>query len=286
MDRRNRTFVVMGVAVISATVASASVYRAVTRGAARTAPVAHNYVVVASRALPLGARVGSGDVTRIEWPAGTPLTGAFTREEDVVGRGVITPIGEHDPITQTKLAPREAGAGLAPTISPGMRAISVRVNEVIGVAGFATPGAHVDVLATVRKPGGAVSRLLVSNVPVLMTGTRAEQQQGRDEKPSVATLMVTPTQAERIALASAEGNITLMLRNPLDQTQPDTPGAELTALVGDRAARPAPAPTAGTKPARLEPVALVASPAPAAPPVPVYTYEAIRAGKRTQETIR
>ena len=280
-------FVVMGVAVISATVASASVYRAVTRAPVRTAPVTHNYVIVASRALPLGAKVGSGDVMRVEWPAGTSLTGAFTREEDVVGRGVITPIGEHDPMTQAKLAPREAGAGLAPTIPPGMRAISVRVNEVIGVAGFAGQGAHVDVLATVRKPGGAVSRLLVSNVPVLMTGTRAEQQQGRDEKPSVVTLMVTPAQAERIALASAEGNITLMLRNPLDQTQADTPGAELAALIGDRTARPAPAPTTGITPARVNAVARLATPAPAAAPaVPVYTYEAIRAGKRTQETIR
>jgi pilus assembly protein CpaB len=286
MDRRTRTFVVMGVAVISATVASASVYRAVTRVPVRTAPVTHNYVVVASRALPLGARIGDGDVTRVEWPASTSLPGAYTRLEDVAGRGVITPIGEHDPITQAKLAPRDAGAGLSPTIPPGMRAISVRVNEVIGVAGFATPGAHVDVLATVRRQGGAIARVVVSNVPVLTSGTRADLEQRRDEKPSVVTLMVTPAQAERIALASAEGTITLMLRNPLDQTQPDTPGIELAALIGDGTARPAPASTTGIKPAPLQAVARVATPAPTAPLVPVYTYEAIRAGKRTQETIR
>src|SRR5204862_2414243 len=180
--------------------------------------------LVAARPLAMGARLSAGDVKVVPWPSRTPLAGAHAKAAEVVDRGVIAPLLENEPVTEAKLAPREAGAGLAPTIPPGMRAISVRVNEVIGVAGFAGQGAHVDVLATVRKPGGAVSRLLVSNVPVLMTGTRAEQQQGRDEKPSVVTLMVTPAQAERIALASAEGNITLMLRNPLVQTQADTPG--------------------------------------------------------------
>ncbi|PYR66325.1 MAG: Flp pilus assembly protein CpaB [Acidobacteria bacterium] len=258
MDRRTRTFVVMAVAVVSATVASASVYRAVTRVPARTAPVPHSYVVLASRALPLGAQVES------------------------------SPVGDHEPITEAKLAPREAGAGLAPTIPAGMRAISVRVNEVIGVAGFAGAGAHVDVVATVRKSGDAVSRVLLSNIPVLTTGTRAEQEQKHDDKLSVVTLIVTPAQAERIALASAEGSLTLMLRNPLDQANPITPGAELAALMGggdNRAPRPV-ATTGAAQPvqavARVQPTPLQAPAAPAA----VYTVDVIRAGKLTRETVQ
>ena len=298
MDRRTRTFVVIGVAVVSAAVASASVYRAVTRIPARQVEAPRTYAVVSNRSLPLGARIAAGDVKLVAWPDNSPLTGGFSRVEDVVGRGVITPVGQYEPITASKLAPREAGAGLSPAIPAGMRAISVKVNEVIGVAGFAIPGAHVDVVATVRRSGDAISRVLVANVPVLTAGTRYEQEQRQQDKPiasTVVTLMVTPTQAERIALASAEGNITLMLRNPLDETEPDTPGAQLAGLVGMAPAPAAPLATRGApKPARAEAVARVVAAAPPAPAsadaapaaVPLYTYEAIRAGKRTEETIR
>jgi Flp pilus assembly protein CpaB len=153
----------------------------------------------------------------------------------------------------------------------------------------------VDVLATVRSANSnATTRVLVANVPVLTAGTRYEQEQGtRDGKPipsTVVTLMATPTQAEKIALASAEGQITLMLRNPLDVTQPETPGAHLIGLIDTEAAparvaahevsRPAAAPP---KPAAVQ----AQMPAPPAPsPAGVYTIEAIRAGKRTQETIQ
>jgi pilus assembly protein CpaB len=292
MDRRTRTFVVMGVAVISATVASASVYRAVSRQSARpTAAPPSNYVVVATRPLPLGTRIGAADVKRVAWPESSPIAEAFAKSEDVVGRGIIAAVAANEPITTSKVAPREAGAGLSPAIPHGMRAISVRVNEVIGVAGFAVPGAHVDVIATVRRSGDAMSRVLVANVPVLTAGTRYEQEQRQQEKPNpsatVVTLMVTPEQAERIALASAEGNIVLMLRNPLDESQPDTSAVQLTGLIGD--AKPAPAATSGAiRPARIARAeAPVATPAVATVAAPsAYRYEAIRAGKRTEETIR
>jgi pilus assembly protein CpaB len=297
MDRRTRTFVVVGVAVISASVASASVYRAVTRIPVREVEVAQTYAIVSARALPLGARVAAADVKRVGWPSTTPLTGGFTRVEDVAGRGLITAVGPNEPITEAKLAPREAGAGLSPAITSGMRAISVKVNEVIGVAGFAVPGAHVDVVATVRRTGDAISRVLVANVPVLSAGTRYDQEQREQDKPipsTVVTLMVTPAQAEKIALASAEGNITLMLRNPLDQTEPDTPGAQLAGLVGVNATQAASVQTtAAPRAVRAEPVARTSTAAPPSARVehvpavpPAYTYEAIRAGKRTQETVR
>jgi pilus assembly protein CpaB len=292
MDRRTRTIAVVSIAVISATVASAGVYRAVKRIPVREVEVAHQFVVLSARPLPLGARLAASDLKRVGWPSSSPLPGAYTRVEDLVGRGLIMAVAENEPITDAKVAPREAGAGLSPAIPRGMRAISVKVNEVIGVAGFAVPGARVDVLATVRRPSDALTRVLVANVPVLTAGTRYEQEQGRDAKqpiPStVVTLVVTPEQAEKIALAAAEGQITLMLRNPIDVDEPATPGAQLARLVGGiDMPPPPPVRVAAVEPRRTvvpeppPPVPAVAVP----PPPPIYMVEAIRAGKRTQETV-
>ena len=293
MDRRTRSIVVVGVALLAATVASATVYRAVKRIPVREVEVAHQFVVMAARPLPLGTRLEATDLKRVGWPSSSPLPGAFSKVEEAVGRGVIVALGPNEPITESKLAPRAAGAGLSPAIPPGMRAISVKVNEVIGVAGFATPGAHVDVMVTIRRDNDAVTRVLVSNVPVLTAGTRYDQEQGQPVKPipaTVVTLMVTPSQAEEIALAASEGQIALTLRNPLDIDQPATEGARLTRLVGSEV----PVATSGIVPSA--PVRRAAA-RPAAPKDPVvttaaattlppgYTVEAIRAGKRTQETV-
>jgi pilus assembly protein CpaB len=292
MDRRTRTIAVVSIAVISATVASAGVYRAVKRIPVREVEVAHQFVVLSARPLPLGARLAASDLKRVGWPSSSPLPGAYSRIEDLVGRGLITAVAENEPITDSKVAPREAGAGLSPAIPPGMRAISVKVNEVIGVAGFAVPGARVDVLATVRRPSDALTRVLVANVPVLTAGTRYEQEQGRDAKqpiPStVVTLVVTPEQAEKIALAAAEGQITLMLRNPIDVEEPATPGAQLARLVGGLDPPPPPPVRVATVEPRRTVPRETPPPVPALavpPPPPVYMVEAIRAGKRTQETV-
>jgi pilus assembly protein CpaB len=291
MDRKTRTIIVLVVALMTATIASATVYRAVRRIPVREVEVAHDFVVLTARALPVGTRLTAEDVKRVGWPASSPLPGAFTRTEDVVGRGLVTALSENEPIIEAKLAPREAGAGLSPAIPPGMRAISVKVNEVIGVAGFVVPGARVDVVATVRRADDAVTRVLVSNVPVLTAGTRYEQEKPKDAKPipsTVVTLMVTPGQAERIALASTEGQLTLMLRNPLDIAEPPTPGAHLARLVDDAQAPPPIA--VATVAAR--PAVKIAKPVAAPPPPPVaaeshvHTIEAIRAGKRTIETVK
>lgn len=286
INRKTRPLIVLTIAVITASAASASVYRAVRRIPVREVEVAHQFIVLASRPVTLGARLNAADVKLVGWPSTTPITGAFNRLEDVVGRGAITSLNENEPITESKLAPREAGAGLAPAIPPGMRAISVKVNEVIGVAGFAVPGARVDVIATVRRPDDARTRVLVSNVRVLTAGTRYEQEQGHDAKPipsTVVTLIVTPNQAEKIALASAEGQITLMLRNPVDAEEPSTPGAHLARLVEETAPPVTPAAAAPTARRSAQPVSVDR---PAAPMTRPYTVEAIRAGKRSEETVR
>ena len=291
MNRHRRTTFVLTIALVTATIASAGVYRAVSRIPVREVEVAHHYIVLAARGLALGTRVSEPDLKLVAWPSSSPLPGAFTRIEDVVGRGLVEAVSENEPILDSRLAPIGAGAGLSPAIPPGMRAISIKVNEVIGVAGFAVPGARVDVVATVRHPSDAVARVLVSNVQVLTAGTRYDQQQPRDAKPvpsTVVTLIVSPSQAEQIALASAEGQLTLMLRNPLDTADPTTPGARLARLVADPpppAAAPAPALRVHAA-RRVESKPVVAAAAPAPVVASAYRVEAIRAGKRSEETLK
>ena len=285
MSRNTRTFVVVAIAVVMAAVASFGVYRAVERIPVREVEVAHHSAVVANRDLPLGALVTKEDVKLVPWPSSDPLPGGFRKVEEVLDRGVIVPVLENEPLSQSKLAPIEAGAGLPPTIPAGMRAISVKVNEVIGVAGFAVPGTRVDVLAMVRNNGDSMSRIVVSNVQVLTSGTKYDQEESRkDGKPirtTVVTLAVMPADAERIALAATEGNIILALRNPLDVDLAQTTGVKMAALMTGATPAPPVVKAAGPRKAAVAPAPVVAVPAPR-----IYTVEAIRASKRSEETVR
>jgi len=285
MKKQHRTLIVMAVAVVTAGLASFGVYRAVQQMPVREVEVASMHVVVAAQALPVGARLVAKDLRVVAWPSRNPVSGSFSDPKELVDRGVITPIGENEPITESKVASREAGAGLSPIIPSGMRAISVKVNEVIGVAGFVVPGTRVDVLVTVRNQGKAsdepMTRTVVSHVQVLTAGTKLDQENAKDGKPiatSVVTLMVLPEDGERIALASNEGKITLALRNPLDVASTDTRGVRLAALM--RGTGPEPV----IDPARNRVVAR--KPAPATTVPAVYMVEAIRAAKRSAEVVR
>jgi pilus assembly protein CpaB len=164
-----------------------------------------------------------------------------------------------------------------------MRAISMQVNEVIGVAGFVTPGNRVDVVATVSQQNNSMSRVVVTNIKVLAAGTKVDQQRAQNGQPiqtSVITLLVTPEEGEKIALASVEGRLHLTLRNPLDNEPTLTTGVRVTTLMG--AAEPPPAPRIVRTRARVE-----AAPPPAPEPVSkIYTVEAIRAAKRSEEVVK
>jgi len=176
-------------------------------------------------------------------------------------------------------------------ITAGMRAISVKVDDVVGVAGFAVPGAHVDVVVTISQRGEgsqrdeSVARVVVSNVEVLASGTRTDQGQqpdGRVAPSTVVTLLVTPADAERISLASSIGRIMLTLRHPLDTTSTDTIGTRVAALLGaPEPPKPQAAPRVSVARAPRPP-----APEPVAPPPPPYTVETIRAAKRTAEVIK
>lgn len=285
MNRRNRTLLVLVAALSLAAVASFAVYRAITRMPVRQVEVASVYVAVASQPLSTGTRITKDQVKLVGWPASSPVPGSISNVDDVVGRGLIQPVLANEPLTESKLAPKASGAGLPPSIPPGMRAMSVKTNEVIGVAGFTVPGTRVDVLVTLSQRDQSMARAVVSNALVLTAGTRYDQEQAKDGKPipsTVVTLAVTPEDAERIALAQNTGNIVLVLRNPLDVLPTETKGIRMASLMGE------PAPPPVLKKVGGQPRMVVPKPAPVETIVAekIYSVEAIRAAKRTEEVVR
>lgn len=288
--KQHRTLIVMTVAVITAGLAALGVYQAVQRLPVRKVEMETVPVVVATRAIPLGTRLTTDDLKVVAWPARTQMPGAFSNVPALLDRGVIAPIGPNEPVTAMRVAGPESGAGLPPIIPAGMRAISVRVNEVVGVAGFVLPGTRVDVLVAVGDDGDEsnrkqpMARTVVNNVQVLTAGTRYDQEESKTGKPqrsTVVTLAVLPADGERIALASNEGQLSLVLRNPLDVDAADTAGIKLAALMKGTG----PEPVLDVPKRKMVPAKKPVAAAPA-PPVPqIYKVEAIRAAKRTEEAV-
>jgi pilus assembly protein CpaB len=236
-------------------------------------------VVVAATDLELGSQIRPDDLRVVEWPESALPAGAFSAPDEIIGRGLVMPVIQNEPILPMKLAGKDAGSGLPVVIPEGKRAVSVRVNDVIGVAGYVLPGTRVDVLATASpttSPTDTTTKVVLTNVQVLAAGTKMEQDgdQGKAMAVTVVTLLVDPEQAERLTLASTEGKIQLALRNPLDTATPDTPGIRTAHLLG--IARPVRMVQKVQKPGQA-PV-LVAEPAP--------TVEVIRGDKRATEVVR
>jgi pilus assembly protein CpaB len=282
---RSRIFAVLAIAILAGGGLAYGTYnfmqnQPVTQVSTPTQPV-----VVAAADLQLGAEIKKEDLLVVQFPAGKTPEGTFAKPDEILGRGLIVPVVKNEPILKAKLASKEAGSGLPPVIPEGMRAVSVRVNEVVGVAGYVLPGNRVDVVATASPTearADTTSKVVLSNVQVLTAGTRMEQT-GDQSKPvqvTVVTLLVYPEQAERLALASTEGKIQLALRNPLDQGAPTTPGIKTSGLMGSVAA-PARQSAGASRPRAAQPVAQTV---PAAAPMP--TVEMIRGDKRATEVIR
>src|SRR5215471_4435510 len=154
MDRTTRTLIVVGIAILVAGLASFGVYRAIQQMPVREVEVRSLFQVVAARDMPTGTLITQNDVKLVPWPASSPVPKGFSKVDQVVNRGTLSAVVANEPITESKLAPTEAGAGLPPSITEGMRALSIRVNEVVGVAGFVVPGTHVDVLVTLAGGTG------------------------------------------------------------------------------------------------------------------------------------
>jgi pilus assembly protein CpaB len=280
---RIRIFLVLALALSAGGALAFGTYNYIQNAPVKTVSVPTRPVVVAAADLSLGAELRADDLAVIDWPTSSVPDGAFDKPADVLGRGVIAPLVRNEGVLPTKLAPKEAGAGLPPVIPTGMRAMSVRVNEVIGVAGYVLPGTRVDVLATAspnEQRETTTSKVVLANVQVVTAGTRLEQNgdKGKPMAVSVVTLLVSPEQAERLTLASTEGKIQLALRNPLDASAPATPGVRPAVLLGtpppvaravSRASAPAPKPSEAANPVEAAP-----------------TVEMIRGEKRAIEVVK
>lgn len=234
-----RLISVFAFALLVATLTSFLVYRLIilrVQAPSRAAPA--NKVVVAAHDLQVGALIHDYDLTEVGWGGSTPDQAVKSRQ-DAVGRGVIATIYQNEPILERRLAPTGAGAGMASTIPVGMRAVALRVNEVVGLAGFVLPGMHVDVLIAGTAPGGAqvwtgtLCRTVLQNIAVLSAGQKIEKNvEGKPESVQVVNLLVTPDQAEILNLASDEMKVQLVLRNPMDTKEEATHGTSIAGLFG------------------------------------------------------
>ncbi len=283
---RSRIFAVLAVAILAGGALAYGTYNMVNNQAPPpAAATATQPVVVASANLQLGAELKEGDLTIVGFPKGKAPEGTFAQPSEIIGRGLIVPVVKNEPILSAKLASKEAGSGLPPVIPEGMRAVSVRVDEVVGVAGYVLPGNRVDVLATANptdRRADVTTKVILSNVQVLTAGTRMEQdvENTKPVQVTVVTLLVFPEQSERLALASTEGKIQLALRNPLDQGAPETPGIKTAGLMGNVKA-PVERSTSGrSRPVAL-PVTTGLSNSTALPSV-----EMIRGDKRATEVVK
>jgi pilus assembly protein CpaB len=275
MDRRFLT--VLGVSLIFALVVSSIFYQMTVRaGASKPAPEKTNLkdVVVAARALPLGVTLKPADVKIVKFPVEQFPKGGFSKVEEVIDRPVSSNILNDEPLLEGRLAVRGSGQGLASIIPVGLRAVAVRVNEVVGVSGFVLPGMRVDVLVTGKPPNGEeiVTSTVLQNILVLSAGqTIQPDSRGQAINAPTVTLLCTPEQAETITLANNEGRIQLVLRNASDQTIEKTPGRRVAELYGQsvksRPGRDGDEPRTRPKPAPPPPPpAPVAAPKPAPPP--------------------
>jgi pilus assembly protein CpaB len=282
---RMRVFMVFVLAMTAGGALAFATYNYVQHQPARSVSIPTRPVVVGASVLDIGAELRREDIRVIDWPANAAPANALSDPKDAIGRGIVLPLIQNEPILPMKLASKEAGSGLPPAIPPGLRAVSVRVNEVIGVAGYVLPGTRVDVVATVSpsgQSGDMTSKVILTNVQVLAAGTKIERDTDRN-KPmpvSVVTLLVDPEEAERLTLASTEGKIQLALRNPLDKTMPETHGIRPAALFGLGApTRSAVARTRMASVSASKPVVVAAVPE-------LPTIEIIRGDKRAHEVVR
>ena len=240
----NRTrLLMMGVLALAlGLLASVYAYKNLQKPGGSTEPGVE--VIVAADDLQVGTKVGERDIKVIRVNQSDLPAGAPRRKADVLGHGVILPITKGDFILQTKLG-GENQAGLPALIPPGMRAVSVRVNEVVSVAGFVTPGTRVDVLltGTPGTGGDQQTTTVLQNVQVLASGHTLERTStGEAQNTAVITLLVSPDDAQRLTLASTEGHIQLALRNPLDTRQEDVAAANSRGLYRGAPAPPTPTP--------------------------------------------
>jgi pilus assembly protein CpaB len=256
--------------VIAALLAGGTLYIFYKRVSANSPLKPVSQIVVASADLPEGTTLSAKDVTLADWYSDVVPAGAFTKTDGVIGHPLLYPVSAKEPILQKGLGVEGAGIGLSGKIPEGMRAVAVRSNEIVGVAGFLYPGSHVDLLMTFTPPGAnmPVTETVLQNAEVLTAGQTIEPDpQGKPQTVNVVTLLLTPEDSQKLQLASSQGNIQFVLRSGVDQKNVELKATRLDQLAS--AERPAVVPIKH---------AHKATPAPAPP---VYLLEVIQGTQKT-----
>ncbi|MGB7190850.1 MAG: Flp pilus assembly protein CpaB [Acidobacteriaceae bacterium] len=271
MNRRLLTILLSAFAI--AAVCSFAVYRIVSHHITASPTGKSTAVVAAATDVKVGSILKTSDLTTIALQ-GTLPEGVILKPEDAVGRGVLSEIYAGEPIMNSRLAALGAGGGLASTIPTGFRAVALKVNEVVGVSGFATPGMTVDVLISGNPPGvpnnsqGTLTKTLLQNIRVLSAGTDiTKDAQGKPQQVQVVNLLVSPEQAQKLSLAGNETHIQLVLRNPLDTAIAKPPETSMAELFAD--------PNAPPEPRRI-------SYGPRFRRAPVYTVQVLNGSKKSE----
>jgi pilus assembly protein CpaB len=275
--RNKRFFIVLVGALIFGVLAAVSVSRYLSSAQAYTKNLSK--VAVAKVQIPLGTKIVAEQVTVVQFPKESTPDGTFETPEKLVGRVAVVNIPAREPITESRLAPEGTAAGLSAVIPEGYRAMTVKVDDAAGISGFIQPGTLVDVVVVIDPREGSgmqdpISKIVLQNIKVLANGQNIDKPQDQREANSVkaVTLQVTPEQAEKLALASNEGKLQLVMRNQIDQGDEQTKGVNKRELItGSDRANPVPdpgsmkseQPKGDSRPVRR--VRVQAEPKPAAP---------------------
>src|SRR5579864_9553397 len=251
--RNSRAVVMLGMALLAgvAAVGFAS------RWLLQTSSSAVTPVAVAAGDVSLGEPLAPNLVRIVNWPTGSIPPGTFKEAKALEGRVVRTSLERGEPVTESKLAPIGTKGGLSAVIGEGSRAITVRVNDVVGVAGFALPGNYVDVIVNTQEPGKSdaqqsISKIVLEKILVLAVAQQVNRDDTAPKVVNAVTLEVTPDQAEKLDLARSVGTLSLVLRNQVDKAMQPTGGATKFTLLGTPVAAPASAPAAlPARPARV-----------------------------------
>ncbi len=263
-----RLVTVLGSSLAVASLVTFLLYVLVVNKISSSSSAPQGEIVVAARDLQRGELLKDADLKVVGWASPNLPKGAFTDRKSAIGWGVVSEIAAGEPVIEARLAPAGAGAGLAPSIPIGKRAVSLRVNEVVAVAGYVLPGSRVDVLVTGNAPGqaqqGPEIRTLLQNVEVLSAGTNIQRDaEGKPVQVPVVTLLVSPEDAETLSLASNETRVQLVLRNPMDADKVEPKGTAVARLFRDGKSLP---PAQAEAPRKKVAVKLTPPPPPPAPP--------------------
>ncbi|MFN2491759.1 MAG: Flp pilus assembly protein CpaB [Pyrinomonadaceae bacterium] len=245
--RNKRFFIVLAGALLFGLLAAVSVSRYLSSAQALTKNLSR--VAVAKVAIPVGTKIIAEQVMVVQFPNESTPDGAFDSAEKLAGRVAVTNIAPREPITEARLAPEGTAGGLSAVIPEGYRAMTVKVDDVVGISGFVMPGTLVDVVVVIDPQERAgmqdpISKIVLQNIKVLANGQNIDKPENQRDANSVkaVTLLVLPEQAEKLALAASEGKLQLVMRNSIDQGDEQTQGVDKRQLLGGERARPNPEP--------------------------------------------